>query len=501
NLRRLKSPHWETRLLAAGALGESRSARAVKGLVAALRDKQPHVAEAAVLGLGKIGGLSVVGPLIEMLVDERLWMREAASAALEKADPRWHESPAAQRAVPLLLGALASEEPDIRAAAEEVLGNIGDHRAVEPMVVMLRHRGEVTIVQALGRIRSRSAIEPLIGRLADPRPWMQQAAEAALKSIDRNWGRHAAVARAVSGFVATLQDRSKSSNLLLRTAAALALGKLRDRSAIEPLLAALKEGGYVSHAAEQSLRLIDPNWQQLETTRRMVPVFTALLKNKDLEVRLGAVEELSKIGGAGCIAPLAEMLVDANARVRQAAAQGLGKLDANWAKSGRAAPAVPRLAEALKSRNSEVQDAAATALAKIGATAAVDALVAAYGSSRSPALAQALGKLGSAKAVEPLIAALGSPSFYVRMAAERALNTIAPEWSRCPAAKRAVPAFCQALLETPDHEARQAAAEALGKIGDPSAMEALLRARKEDNEMARKAVFEALRKIRKLTAQ
>jgi HEAT repeat protein len=113
----------------------------------------------------------------------------------------------------------------------------------------------------------------------------------------------------------------------VRAAAAVALGQLGDRRAIEPLLVSL---------ADQY-----PN------------------------VRAAATEALGQLGDAA-VAPLSEALRDDDWQVRRAAAQALGQVsDA----------AIDPLREALHDYNSRVRQAAAQALRQLGDARAVNLLV------------------------------------------------------------------------------------------------------------------------------
>lgn len=492
NLRQLKSKNWEERRAAARALGETKSQRAVKPLVAALRDKDLHVREAAIEALGKIGGPNTIEPLVAMLVDERLWLREAAGRALEQADPAWSRSPAARNAVPKLLLALTDEDTDVKTAAEEALGNIADPRTVDPLLRTLRQAGEVTVVEALGKIRDRRAIEPLVPALRDFRPWMQKAVENALDRIDPRWPRSTFVKNAMPDFIAALADK----NLLVRVAAARALGRIGDPRAFEPLLKALQEGGYVRHAAEKSLDRLDPNWKGSNAARKMLPDFIRELQDPNHEVRFSAARQLEKIGDAQAIQPLVETLVDGVSQVRKAAADALEAIAPDWPESKAARAAFLVLAAALKSPDIEVQHVAAETLGRIRDPRAVQPLLDALPVVGAVA-ASALGNIGDPRAVGPLVSTLKDRSLFLRLAVERALDRIDPAWANSAAAADTVPGMIKAFLECPDWEVRRAAAEALGKIGDPRAEEALVLAQKDEDREVRKLAAQALKKIRR----
>ena len=173
---------------------------------------------------------------------------------------------------------------------------------------------------------------------------------------------------------------------------------------------------------------------------------------------------------------------DSDMRVREAAAEALGKIGPEE---------VPALIKALGDENSYVRSAAAEALGKIGPEA-VPALIRALGDEDSSVrwrAAYTLGEIGpeAKEAVLALIRALGDEDSSVRWRAARALGKIGPE------AKEAVPALIEALGDK-DEQVREAAAEALGKIGSEAkeAVPALIKALGDKYKYVRTEVARAL---------
>jgi hypothetical protein len=162
--------------------------------------------EEAVDALVKIG-TPAVGPLIAALGDENWLVREAATSALEKINPNWHTTEEAKRQVPEFIAALGDKISDVRKAAASALGKIGDKRAVEPLIVALEDysctsaiepliavfgervfRGRDSCVRiaaawALGEIGDERAVEPLISALGDKISDVREAAASALGKI------------------------------------------------------------------------------------------------------------------------------------------------------------------------------------------------------------------------------------------------------------------------------------------------------------------------------
>ena len=173
--------------------------------------------------------------------------------------------------------------------------------------------------------------------------------------------------------------------------------------------------------------------------------------------------------------------------VGQAAATALGDLaDAR---------AVDPLIDALASSNWRIRQAATVALGRIGDPRAIEPLVAALADRDwhvGQAAAAALGGIGDPRAIEPLVAALLASDAEVRRAASEALASIgwAPRnageraawsiandaWSTC--VEIGVPAVepLVTVLGVGGASGRQAAASALGMIGDPRAIDPLVAA-------------------------
>ncbi len=119
----------DVRIEAAIALGEIRDERAVEPLIEALKADWILVAKAA-WALGEIGDVRAVEPLIPALEGEL--STEAtlpAKGALIKIGGA---------AVTGLIQALKNEDSNVRERAAEVLGEIGDKRAVEPLAEALQ---------------------------------------------------------------------------------------------------------------------------------------------------------------------------------------------------------------------------------------------------------------------------------------------------------------------------------------------------------------------------
>ncbi len=333
--------------------------------------------------------------------------------------------------------------------------------------------------------------------------------------------------RAVGLLVTTLkQDKSWH----VRAAAAKSLGIRRDKAAVEPLIAALKDKhndvGVNAARALASLgdeRAIRPIIEMMRTAMMMNPMtaasmeqtlasfgpvavepLTEALKDKDARIRRLAAGALAKLDVKQPLEPLIAALTDKSSGVRYRAAGGLGKTGDKRA--------VEPLIAALADGSDDVRAEASRALGNLGDKRAVKALVAILlnkgGRTRSAA-ARALKKLdwkptnpdervamliasskwydliklGDKRAVEPLIGLLGDRSFQERQGITRALGGLGD--------KRAVKPVI-AMLKDKNWGTRCRAAEALGKLGDKRAVEPLIAAIKDEDEQVRTAAAMSL---------
>jgi HEAT repeat protein len=367
-------------------------------------------------------------------------VREAASDALgELGDPR---------AVDSLLDALSDEYWPVRKAAASSLGEIGDPGAVEPLIAALRaeltHRAGAAvpvrfgytdfpglhdswtarraIVVALGRLGDARGALPLVEALRDDHKWVRvDAAEALGKLGD---------ARAVDALIGVLTD----SDSLVRATAAAAL----DRLAWRP------DDG----AAGAAYWIATQQWAKCGETGAIAPLISAL-GDEDPAIRGGAARTLADVG-TRAVPPLIDALQDPHMtlRGRSGAAEALGGIGD--------ARAVEALLPLLDDREISVRRAAA----------------------------QALGRLGDTRAAEPLVSALADHDADMRTAAAEALQQLAwrPEgtaagaaywvathqWDEAVRAAAVEPLIM--ALQDPDASVRKPAAEALGKLGDARAI-------------------------------
>ena len=375
----LKVDDFNSRWMAARALGEIKDPRAVEPLIIALKDGDYRVGEGAAEALGKIKDPRAVAPLIDALKDGKWSVPEKAAVALgEIADPR---------AVEPLMAALKKKNPLIRKEAARTLGKIKDPRAVEALIAVMRHDEETApracAAMALGEIKDTRAVKPLIAALKDKDSGGAAAAalgkikdlravKPLLDALKKNdWGAAEALAEikdpdSIDPLISFLRDKDRNT----RSAAVLALGMIRDPRAVEPLIAALKD--------------------------------------EDHFVRMGAAEALGKIKDPRAVEPLIAVLKDPSENIRSKAAEALVQIGT---------PAVGPLVAALTT-GGYYRDEMIWALGEIRDPLAVEPIIVRFKKNITDVesrkvVSEALVKIGT-PATDPLIAALKDSNHSVR---------------------------------------------------------------------------------------
>lgn len=213
---------YHVRAYAAMALGEIKSKDCVVPLIEALKtDSHWWVRNFAAGSLGKIGSERVIDPLIGALNDENQYVRRAVFSVLGELK--------SDKAVLPLIGTFKDEDWQIRLQAPEILVEFGN-KIEEPLLVALKDDNKwakVGAANVLGRIRSEEAVLSLIGLLEDQERTVRDEAAVALSRIKSE--------RAVE----PLLDLLKHETSYVREEAAWVLGEMKSKDAVQPLIQAL----------------------------------------------------------------------------------------------------------------------------------------------------------------------------------------------------------------------------------------------------------------------
>jgi HEAT repeat protein len=170
---------YRIRSQAARVLGTVGKASAVGPLRQALHDKNCFVRGSAAEALGEIGNPDAIEDLIVALTDKDWGVHTSSIQSLKKIG--------GLRAILLLVQLLIYGKDDhFRLLAADVLAEMGDTRAVEPLIEALKyHNPEVRCLAAkvLGRINGVRAIWALISALKDEDKEVRMRAAWALKQM------------------------------------------------------------------------------------------------------------------------------------------------------------------------------------------------------------------------------------------------------------------------------------------------------------------------------
>jgi HEAT repeat protein len=394
---RLCSPKYEERLRVISELARMENPRTIGHLIVALGDSSEAVQELASQTLARLGE-PAVNHLLESLPAANAGTRRAATRTLG-AIWRFPE-----------ITKLGAEQNRTRQLAAKTLGNLGDDRAIAPLIACLKDTAQVRIraAEALGRLGDVRAVEPLMEALERSYAYTRSDESAiiaralaslgertdeyllsGLRDLDAQVRRRALLALAETWrlpLVGELADSDPET----RRRAARRLGETSDERVVEPLLAALKD-------PEQTVR-----WEATRALGRFWQSPTLIeLGDENEQVRQAAARALLKSSDTSSIEPLIAALRDRDSKVRGLASEALGELGE---------VAIAPLAAFLYCEEREMRRSIGSALAKIDSDRVIEILEPAFYDKRwwvREAAAESLVKLGD-RAVPVLEAALES---------------------------------------------------------------------------------------------
>ena len=251
----LASPDWIVRMHAAKALGRVRDPGAIGVLVPRLQDSVKAVREEASAALAAIGEAALPS-LLAALTDSEWLVRLHAVEALGKTG-------STEAVMPLLSALFNDQDRAVREDVVRALGRIGDARAVEFLMTAMKEAGlRPLAVEALGLIGDRRAVPVLIDVLEGvERPEVSQPME----GCGERW----------------------DEEMLTLSAAARALGAIRDETSIPSLLKALRYTVTRVDAANALTRF---------GCTVTAPLLALLARETDDNIRYHVKETLAKVG-------------------------------------------------------------------------------------------------------------------------------------------------------------------------------------------------------------
>ncbi|MGW2960883.1 HEAT repeat domain-containing protein [Streptomyces sp. NPDC001220] len=476
--------------------------RDVDGLCRTLERADGHTAAYAAEFLADIGGPTATDALLRCLQDP------AEEPLLVAAVARCLGQVGARRAVPDLIAALRRDDRSSpRAEAVRALGEIGDPRAVQPLLDMLvpytPHWREV--LDALARIGDASAVPGLLAALWDLLPRLDGSSGDALgteavRTLGQLGSPRAAAALAflvgTSAMPSGLRRAAAEALRRIDVTRAAAYGRLTfaEASLGDPdqrISEAIAEVFSRTPGGLQRLRWSVANADPAVRCsvclglgakgdpEDMHALRTRLSEDAAPTVRRAAAHAIARIGGHEASAALVEALTDGE--IHEDVAHALAALQS---------PPAARLLTLLTDGTDQQQRGAVTALGLLGDRRAAPKLLGLLTDATAlpvrASAVDALGRLRHLPATAPLIDLLTDPEIPGRLRARAAwaLGRLgAPE---------AEPALREALGE-PSESIRLRAAEALGMLpGSPQAVESLAQAATDRSPDVQAAALQAL---------
>lgn len=345
-----------------------------------------------------------------------------------------------------LLAYLTSDDVQDRRAAAIELAQRQDERVIQALLNALQDTDSTVRANAasgLGVNGAQEAIDPLIARLQDEHDIVRERSATALAQIGTG--------RAIEPLIDALDD----SGTWARNRIIYVLGASGDQRAVEPLLVQLNSDddstrGVAAWAlsALGDLRAVDP--------------LLELLRDPSASVRGNAAWGLGELGQARTIDALLTCLHDEAPDVRGKASWALGTLGELTGETRMVAPLIDLLDDYAEIPNQSqhlfVCQYAAEALTQIGTATALEAVDAWKPTARERLLP---------RRIDDLIRALQHPELETRERVFEQLHAIGAP---------AVAPLMTALTRHDHVRVRQGAAQALGELGDTSAVPTLITA-------------------------
>ena len=386
----LKTDNWRIIEQVSIALGKLHIRQTIPSLIAVLENSDWRIRRAITEALSEFDDSLATEALIKSLLDPNRFVREQAALSLSA----FGQKPALE---PLINAIIQDKDNLVRTRAIYSLGKLGYKEALEPLIDILSDNDwniQQEAIDSLGRLGYEDAVEPLLKILEEKQKIKQFGNEYKDQItlvegfLQWNLSLHAASAlyqlhheSGLKYLIETLKNDDKNKIMF----AALALGKLREKKAVEPLLLVIKE---------------NENYP---------------------EVIYKAIEVLGQLGDSKAVEPLTQILKGKNWHYAPSAADALGNLGDT--------KAVEELINSLDDKREEKKIAAAIALGKIGDKRAVKPLIKKLRGKTNyvpVVVADALGRLGDKQAIEPLLQKLkdASASTQQRLAALTALGLL-----------------------------------------------------------------------------
>lgn len=419
------------------------------------------------------------------------------------------------RAADLMLTYLEDRDAEVRCVALTAIGKSDDPRRAEAIRQTLTDADPSVrnaAILAAKRVRDEAVTAGVANLLKDPDQGVRGSAALMLETLgwrpansaeELGWyiarGQLQRAATLGSAAIEPLELILNSGPVALRAKAVDALGRIDDERVLKPILAALdsSETQVCVAAADVICKIGNPD---------LADALVPLLKHQEQVVRTTAVDTLGKLGAKKHWKAIADVLKDTHWDARRAAADALARF--------RLPETAPALADALSDADSDVRESCALALAALRERCAIAPLVLALKdpvSSVRRIVAGALARIdadwSSAPEAQPALAQFKAAEASRLIGPRRRTGagnagqrSVSDSGNPATAAvaepdnteKHAVTLF-MAVLNDSDRDLRQAAVEALARLGGQRAEAALNRAVRDADAGVQLAAERALK--------
>ena len=310
-----------------GVLGESDDDRATDTLIQAL--EYDKFKTSAIRALGKLEDPKSVNALMLLLKDNNAEVRKYSMGVLKKIE--------GEKAAPYILDVFKKDtNPKVREKAAGILGSIGDEKAIGPLETALKDPNKKVAKAA------RSALLRITGKDYSRKVMSPGQYEKNTQKIIE------------------LTVKIKSNKIGERQDAIFALGKIKDKRAIEPLLLALKDEKYTIRGnAAMELEYIVKKLDNPEITKKVISEVKKLLNDEKAYVRKKAFHTLCTIDSEEMLPLVLEKISSKDEKVQYEGVDALSRMKSEIA--------LPKLVEILqdKKRSNSVIDSTVNGISKV----------------------------------------------------------------------------------------------------------------------------------------
>lgn len=522
------TPNRDVRKFIIDVLGEFRDSRSLPLMLNALKDDDENVRATAIEHIGKVGESSVVDALIEIIEGDDIWTAYPAADALGRigdrraipalvkaldkktlrvptikslsfiADPEtlkyiipfiedpsktvqeetlrsierfYHKGVSEEfitgeikrligdRALDILVSHAWSNKPEVRISAILILGLMKDERAYTPLLEISQEENFAEDVQRAFVFIGQDRPESLL-KLFDTESIFQK------RFICEVAGRIASPV-----YYAAFEKLLKDDDGHIRSIAAIALSKIGDPKAIEPIKMLLTDPYEdVQESAVEALSRLG-SWLSVDE-------LITMLHDVNPTLRKNAALILGKIGAQEAVTALGFALKDGNVDVRKACVEAFSLLKTEYS--------IKFLILALTDEEPYIRVSSALSLGRIGGEGVFEALSLLLSDSDDfvrVAVSKAFGMLNDKRAVEPLIGLLSDKNGFVVTTTIESLSKIGGEEARSALLR---------MLFSADKEVRRTTIKALSSFEDVE--DALLPFLQDSDWATRMAAVEVLGK-------